>query len=206
MTKYFQIVRHYLDVVLAAGLVLLIIGVGVLLWLSASKATEQASIATTVATFVVALFAVLSAWQARRQADATTRAVEIAVNTELNSATPVIRLEAVQGGDGIRITYSNIGKGPALMVQIWILHDEFPHLMGAAHRHNEPAFGVGRDGVHPWTSAVGLPELRLGADIVAQYQDVFRRVFESRLSFTADRQTPTLNYGLINDPEDDIRV
>ena len=110
--------------------------------------------------------------------------MEIALNAELNSAAPLVKLEAkeaaVVGAGLIQVTYTNIGKGSALNFQCWIDHDELPHLQALSQRRVSTAVGVGESSTLTWSLDDNeLPQLRLGADISAQYEDIFGRVFES---------------------------
>ncbi|MDA1347766.1 MAG: hypothetical protein O3A47_02715 [Chloroflexi bacterium] len=192
---------------------LVIFVAGLVFWLLASEPSEKASVAAADAAFMVAWFAVVGSLHMRLQIKATSGAIEIAVkqveisnrtaqtavNAEHNAMAPVIKLSATQvGGTGIRVDYWNVGKGPAMNLTIWIRHSEKPHLETIEFQQNETAVGVGEDGAFRWVEDQDLPGLRLGAEIVARYNDVFKRTLESRLEFVTNGP-PALYYGTVPD-------
>lgn len=158
------------------------------LWMTANAA-DRTSVAVAGATGLVAWTAITSAWQARRQANATRRTAEIALNAELNSAVPIVDLNATSYDGRIRVELENIGRGPALNLQLWLNHTEAPPLA----RANFTAIGANQSRDYDWQGA-DMPRLELGLDILAQYEDVHRRVFETRLEFVANAP-PLMHYG-----------
>ncbi len=118
----------------------------------------------------------------------TRRIYEIALNAERNAVVPIIDLTAeVTTQDQIRISYQNIGRGPALNLRIWLeleYDKQFEYLKSEEMKNTNyrAALGVGQDGDLEWDTSEGiLPTRTSGFDIVAEYSDVFRQRFMSKL-------------------------
>ena len=121
-------------------------------------------------------------------ARSTRKIYEVAQNAERNAASPIISIVAeVTNPDQILVSYENIGRGPALNLKIWLELDydeQFGYLKSdeMKDRSFRAALGVGQQGQLEWNSSEGvLPTRTSGIDIVAEYTDVFRQGFQSKL-------------------------
>lgn len=178
---------------------MMILGTGLGFWVTASDSAVKASIAAADATFMVTLFAIVSAWHARRQ-------VKIALNSEQNAVAPLIRLALGPSGGGmLQVRCENVGKGAALNLQCWINHDALAHLQSRENRRTETALGAGDTYVASWAGEPEIPTPARNRDIYAQYEDIFRRMFESRLESVAIGP-PKLYYGIVMDSSADKRL
>ena len=118
----------------------------------------------------------------------TRKIYEVALNAEKNAVSPIISIVAeVTNPHQILISYENIGRGPALNFKIWLELDndeQFRYLKSEEmkNRSFRAALGVGQQGQREWNSSEGvLPTRTSGIDIVAEYTDVFRQHFQSKL-------------------------
>jgi hypothetical protein len=200
---------------------------GWLPWFNKPAIDTQVAMAGVIVVAEVGWFAVISSFHARRQANLSLRALvvaenqaaisdralQLALNAEYNAASPVIRLVAsplVAGG--ISVTCENVGRGPALNFQCWIECDGFDSLLAPLNRRNATAMGaegqvpfLWEGGIKPPGMNLRLPSFKDGLDIIAQYDDVFGRPFESRLEIVNDVLPQRLSYGRIEDPKKDRR-
>lgn len=117
----------------------------------------------------------------------TRKIYEVALNSEMNAVVPILRLEAqIIDPQQIRVTCHNVGKGPALNLRMWLeaADDQFLYLK-AAHmksRAFRAAVAADEGGPYTWNDDEGpLPDRSSGFDIVAEYSDVYRRSFVSKL-------------------------
>ena len=118
----------------------------------------------------------------------TRKIYEVALNAERNAVFPIVNLtaEAIDQ-DQIRVSYQNIGRGPALNLRIWLeleYDEQFDYLKSEEMKNRgfTAALGVGQDGQLEWDDSEGvLPTRTSGIDIVAEYTDVFRQGFFSKL-------------------------
>ena len=202
---------HLLELLVIALVVALVVSVSIReKWPFGEGQLEriQSWAAATSALAVVAIGVMTAAnvRAARKTTDASQNAVEAALRSERNAAAPVVVMSATQDAERIvHMLYRNIGRGPAPNLQCCLRHDELPSLGGLSMRHTRTGLGVGEDGTATWIREQGrLPILQLGTDIVAQYNDVFGNLFESRLEFVANGP-PRQEYGLQRDPQADFR-
>ena len=121
-------------------------------------------------------------------AKSTHKIYGVASNSERNAVFPIVNLTAdVTTQDQIRISYQNIGRGPALNLKIWLELDydgQFGYLKSEEMKNRgfRAALGVGQEGQREWNRSEGvLPTRTSGIDIVAEYTDVFRQGFQSKL-------------------------
>ena len=122
-------------------------------------------------------------------ARSTQKLYEVAQNAELNAVFPIISMTPeVLSPSQIRISYENIGRGPALNLRIWLElkgHAQFSYLKSEAKKNEgfRAAVGVNQSCQRQWDKTEGpLPTTSSGFDIVAEYTDVFQQKFESRLT------------------------
>ena len=134
----------------------------------------------------------------REQAEISRKATEIALNNTQNAVLPIVRVAPDGGsmtptGRGIfyvikaGVRYSNIGKGPALNLKVWLRNMEEET---SSIRHTD-ALGVGEEGRFEWSSEEdNLPVLGVSDeyDVVAEYTDVYRREFSSTSFFLSTGQ------------------
>jgi len=121
-------------------------------------------------------------------ARSTRKLYDVALNSEANAVFPIITLtvEVVSHGH-IEISYQNIGRGPALNLRIWLEREgeeSFAYLKSESEKNMgfHAAVGVNQDGKRKWDSSGGpLPSRSVGFDVVAEYTDVFRQRFQSKL-------------------------
>ena len=138
----------------------------------------------TIQTMTLVVLVIVTVSYAR----STRKIYEVALNAERNAVFPIISIVAeVTNLDQIRISYENIGRGPALNLEIWLelnYDEQFRYLKSEEmkNRSFRAALGVGQSGQLEWNSSEGvLPTRRSGIDIVAEYTDVFRQGFWSKL-------------------------
>ncbi len=193
------------DVIWVPGVVMVILGIGLVSWIKTSNANLQVGIAVADASFMVAWFAIVNTLHTRRLANLSTETIRLSTETINNAAVPVIKLDAEQSGSGTHFKYHNIGRGPALNLQFWISHEDFPEMESAQHRIFRTATGPGESGQGAWGEQHELPRLSQGVDIITQYEDVFGRLFESRLEFVSNA-APLLHYGRLKGETEDKRV
>ncbi len=144
-------------------------------WLSLDDAIQMMTLAILV---IVTLF---YAWS-------THNIYKVALNAEKNAVFPIVNVTTdVISQDYIRVSYQNIGKGPALNFKIWVERegeDKFLYLKSQTKKTESfrAAVGAGQSGHHEWVNSDGpLPTRNSGFDVVAEYTDVFQQVFVSKL-------------------------
>lgn len=118
----------------------------------------------------------------------TRRLYEVALNSERNTVFPIVSLTVdAATPDQINVSYENIGRGPALNLRIWVeaeYDEQFSFLKSdeMKNRAFRAALGVGLNGQLRWDNSEGtLPTRSSGFDIVAEYSDVFKQGFMSKL-------------------------
>ena len=121
-------------------------------------------------------------------ARSTRKIYEVALNSERNAVYPIVNLTAEETRqDYIRVSFQNIGRGPALNIRMWLELDydqQFAYLNSEEMkgRSFRAALGVGQQGQLEWSNSEGpLPTRTSGIDVVAEYTDVFRQRFQSKL-------------------------
>lgn len=143
------------------------------------------------------------------QVSATMEAVRVAVDSERNSFAPIVELTQESNdprfGEGISIICTNVGKGPALNLVIWVTADDekFDYLKSDREKQMSfrSALGVSRSARQLWSENMDvapprpLPTESSGYDVVAEYTDVYRRRFQSKIVFSSLEQS--FHYGLI---------
>ena len=125
----------------------------------------------------------------REQAEISRKALEIALNAEKNAVLPIIRvgLGSMAGGEStsqeIQGTCSNIGRGPAINLRVWLSYQpEHTQEMVRSRIEATGTLPVGESRNLTWRSESGagtLPGTRSRFDIVAKYSDIYGRTFES---------------------------
>ena len=113
---------------------------------------------------------------------------KVAVNAEMNAVFPIVNLTIdVISQDQIRVSYQNIGRGPALNLRIWLEREcaeQFDYLKSDAMKNKGfvAALGVSQNRQLEWDGSEGeLPTRKDGFDVVAEYSDVFQQGFTSKL-------------------------
>jgi uncharacterized membrane protein len=158
--------------------------------------TKNDNLVLVVVTFALVLVTGIYGWHTRQLAKSTAKQAEITLNSMLNGYAPVIKVSVEEIGDGgIQVNYKNVGLGPALNLWCWIQHEEMPDLSSDNNKKNSAAVGPGEDGSFIWQSGLKLPSLDTGFNIIAKYNDIYGRNFDSRLEII-NRKDQQLNYGL----------
>ena len=130
----------------------------------------------------------------REQAEISRQATEIALNATKNSVLPIVRVGAAgtrgtQGNvhvEAASIDYKNIGKGPALNLEVWLKYND-PKGLGdgaGSTKKRIDVLAAGEEGRCEWRLAeesLPLPGQSYGYDVVAEYTDIYRRSFRSTL-------------------------
>lgn len=121
----------------------------------------------------------------RDQVETSQRALQHAFDAEKNAVLPVVKFQEFgRSGTGIRIRCSNVGKGPALNLRLWI---EFqipgdPESMPSA-RKLLTVLGEGETEDWFWSEAFdGILPLspESHCELVAEYTDIYQRSIKSR--------------------------
>ena len=164
--------------------ILSLLGLALLVALICYTEPDWLSPSDTIQTMTLVVLVIVTVSYAR----STRKISEIALNAEKNAVSPIISIVAEATNlDQILISYENIGRGPALNLKIWLeleSDDQFLYLKSEAMKSKcfHAAVGVGQNGRHQWENSEGpLPSTSSGFDIVAEYTDVFRQRFHSRL-------------------------
>jgi len=167
---------------------------GLLFWLGwtpwGSKPTDgaQATIATATATLLVAWFGISATWYAKNETEAAKAAVNIAIEAERNSATPIIKLSytltiELLTGPTRYILYKNIGQGPALNTHIRIAELNIP-------TYTNTALGAGEEG----NVQFAPPEPILNEyHVTMEYHDIYDRRLASTMTLTREGDSFTPN-------------
>ncbi|MCY4652599.1 MAG: hypothetical protein OXC95_05480 [Dehalococcoidia bacterium] len=128
---------------------------------------------------------------AKEQAEASRRAVEVALDTEKNTVLPIVKLEwrSSVGGDRVTVAFINIGRGPALNLRAW-LRDNAETGKGNLKSNviSAYALGVGEQEPHEFRALprTHLPNLSSGFSIVAEYSDIYEQSFRSTFYVVED--------------------
>lgn len=189
-------------VIFVVGIVVVIAAVGVTV---ANKVgLEQAFQAALTAALVYVTAAYVAL--ASQIVKVSKQQAGIMVDEQLNSAAPVIVLEAAhrkgpsKNEVEIEVRWMNIGKGPALNFRCWIEDGEHPELRVRQKAICRTAVEVAlSDTVAIGTIHTGILEYTLGVGYVrAQYESVFKKTYESCLLFS-ENAAPELKYGEATD-------
>ena len=133
----------------------------------------------------------------REQAEISRQATEIALNDTKNAVLPIVKVGAAgisgtqnePGNVHVRaasVSYKNIGKGPALNLEVWLSYsdpEEFGDGAGSTKKRSD-VLAAGEEGRCEWRLAeesLPLPSQSYGYDVVAEYTDIYRRKFRSTL-------------------------
>ena len=118
------------------------------------------------------------------QARISGEALRVALNAEKNADLPILKIRDSQSVDNIRTEISNLGRGPALNVRIWLefhsrhLRKDVKSSVGSLH-----VIGAGENAEWPWANKSELTELPLSCSssyrVVAEYTDIYGRKFRS---------------------------
>ena len=133
------------------------------------------------------------------QVNATRDAVDVAINSEQNAVAPLIKLTIDGGTAGfIPIIFENIGNGPALnlVAYLEVAGEQFQYLKSDKEKSKtyQSAFAVEDVSNHQWRENLNisprrpLPTRDYGFDVVAEYSDVFRQGFISKLEVSKNDQ------------------
>lgn len=129
---------------------------------------------------------------------ASNKQAEIMLNAEYNTATPVIKLK-VEGRGQIKITWENVGKGPALNLRCWIEDNKHPELQ--ADKMSSTAIAVGESDMGFVSADIhtGIKDYVLDAGCVrAKYESIFKnKTYESCLLLSPDTD-PKFIYHEVN--------
>ena len=180
----------------AIALVIGLVVVGVLIYYTKLPQALEASDTIQVSAIIVLIIVTA------HYATSTRKIAEIALNAELNEVYPMIDLvAAIADTDRIVIYYRNIGAGPALNLRVWIEGDgeQFSYLQSDTEKNREylSAVGVNQEGQRRWSvgNNRALPTRTTGFDIVAEYTDVFRQGFQSKLVIINSIDPPKFYFG-----------
>ena len=132
----------------------------------------------------------------REQAETSRQATEIALSATKNAVLPIVTvgspgISGTQVAPGnvraetVRVSYENIGRGPALNLKVWLRYDpeEFGDYAGSTAKHID-VLGAGQEGRCEWQSAeesLPLPGQTHGYDVIAEFTDIYGRKFRSTL-------------------------
>lgn len=158
--------------------------------------TKDSNIILALATVSLVMVTGIYGWHTRQLARATT-------NQVLNNWAPVIKIVAENANNSIKVKCKNVGIGPALNMRCWIRHEEIPELASDANTRKAGAIGSGEELSYAWSSDLKLPSFSSGFDIIAKYNDVYKRVFVSRLEIVGNNDQ-SLQYGLENRTNDNV--
>ena len=153
--------------------ILLLLGLALLVALICYTDPDWLSPGDSIQTMTLVVLVIVTVSYAK----STRKIFEIALDAERNAVSPIISIVAeVTSLDQILISYENIGRGPALNLKIWLESDT------KKSEGFRTAVGVGQSGQRQWDKSEGtLPTTSSGFDIVAEYTDVFRQGFQSKL-------------------------
>ena len=130
----------------------------------------------------------------------TQQIFEVTRNAEINASAPVISLKVAIVDSKIRIEYENLGRGPALNFRVWlrVAGETFRYLESDKEKNARyrTAVAAGQSGSHSWIGLENrpLPSWSPGFDVLAEYRDIFRQDFESRLAVVAE-DDQSFHYG-----------
>lgn len=167
------------------------IAIGVLVYIS-HPGPLAPSDAIQIGTLIVLIVVTVSyASATRQQAKASNQAVDIALRAEKGAAMPIIRLRWVSFGDRIVVNYTNVGKGPALRVNVWVRHSSGQSGDGerSSSIQSISVLAVGQEVDRAWPQLDGnLPELSLdeGFEALAEYADIHAQRFRSKVHITRE--------------------
>ena len=185
---------------ISAVLLLLIIMVGVIVGITVGL--EQAfNAALTAALVAVTAFYVYFTSQILRS---TNQQAEIMRNAQYNAAAPVVILKASYDNRyleiSIRVSWKNIGKGPALNFRCWIEDSEHPELRVYQRAICSTAVEVAlTEEVYRGSFRTEIPDYSLGVGYIrAQYESIFDITYESCLLFQ-ENAAPVLKYGPVTE-------
>ena len=180
------------------GVVLLILSVCAITLIQFTDFTNPLSLSDSIQIVILLVLVMVTYWYAQstkhmsrtanENFEVTSKSHDLAVEAEKNSVLPVIMLTPlVTSTDQIRISYQNIGMGPALDFRVWIKADDdwlFGYLSSDAskNRWHQSAVGKNQDGQCEWNKEKRvLPTRAEGFNIVTEYNDIFGRCLESVL-------------------------
>ncbi|MBI4311800.1 MAG: hypothetical protein HY681_08460 [Chloroflexi bacterium] len=189
-------------VIFGVGSLIFFIGLGIWVYQGThfKSGNLQVGTAAATATFLAVWLALVAGLYAKRQAHIIQEELSTAqeglqvaqkqlletIASNRSAISPIITFTADDREGRLTVRYSNVGRGPALRIQCWIEQNEAQHLMAVANRRNNAALGADRDAEARWSPGDNVPDLRMGLDIVMQYEGVTRMLFESRLQFVAN--------------------
>ena len=148
--------------------------------------------AIQISTLIILVIVTISyASATRQQAKASSQAVDIALRTEKDATMPIVRMHWGEYGSGIRIYYRNVGKGPALRVNVWVRHCSEQSEDGdrSSSIQSISVLAVDEDIHRTWRQLDGgLSGLSREDELeaLAEYADIHARRFRSRVHIMRD--------------------
>ena len=148
--------------------------------------------AIQIGTLVILVIVTVSyASATRQQAEASTQAVDIALRAEKNAAMPIIRLRRGDFGDWIIINYKNVGKGPALRVNVWVetSFEQSVDVEPTRSVQSTSVLAANEETSRAWRRPDGdQPAFSLedGFEAIAEYADIHAQRFRSRVLITLE--------------------
>ena len=134
----------------------------------------------------------------QEQAEISRQATEIALNATKNAVLPIVMVgqhgTSHTGGVTVdtSVSYKNVGKGPALNLEVRLSYDAKQFGVGAGTTiKRDDVLGAGEERRCKWHSdeeSLPLPAQSYGYDVVAEYTDIYRRKFRSTLFLLSANQ------------------
>jgi hypothetical protein len=164
---------------------------------------SSVSMADRIQTSITSAVLLVTAWYAYLTYQAVRVSREqssLLTQSQYNAAVPVINLSVSQiisaEGSVLRISWQNVGKGPAINFRCWIEDEVFPILKTKPKSIWRTAIGVALDSNQDWSSIeTNIPNYKLGLGYVrAQYESIFDHTYESTYTI-CENASPELKFG-----------
>ena len=174
------------DFAIVSGVTAVIAWVGFKFWINAPDSSDRLAIATTVATLIVAWFAIVSSLHSRRQANISKRALDVSYSAleaarlaEHNAQMPIMKFSRRSGADNKRnldLCCKNVGGGPALNVECRLVAPG-AEAQADPRKINDTALGVAEELDLDFSRGVqgddNPPVTAPALDILIEYDDMF---------------------------------
>ena len=153
------------------------------------KPSESIQILTLVVLVAVTFWYAMSTHRLNRssdeQAQTGRQALQVALDAEMNTVLPIVAIELQSISNVVGFSYSNIGRGPAIDLNIWLETPSEPSRFERSAGFEISAIlgtGVKREDFEPFPEGVEYTtSFSPPLDIIAEYTDIFGRRFRSIL-------------------------